>query len=92
MTKTSYLSFERKNKKLKNLITSKKQVDIKNCSVPTINISKYVLPNKEEQQLKFGLKHSFVGRNKNKKRLLSASLEGIKERVQNYSDHDQEFS
>ena len=36
---------------------------------------KYVLSNKEEQQLKLNLKHSFVDKNKIIKRLLAANME-----------------
>ena len=82
--KHRYLSFKTKDKKLANLIRSKKHVFIKHYSALRINISKYVLSNKEEQQLKLGLKHSFVDKNKNIKRLLAANIERIKERVQNH--------
>ena len=66
-----------------------KQVVIKHYSVPIINTSKYMLSNKEEQQLKLGLKHSFVDKNKKIKTLLAANMERITERVENSSDHDQ---
>ena len=86
--KHRYLSFKTKNKKLTNLIRLKKQVVIKH-SVPIINISQYVLSNKKQQQLKLGLKHSFVDENKNIKELLAANMERITERVENYLDRDQ---
>ena len=54
-----------------------------------INISKYVVSNKEEQQLKLGLNHSFVDKNKNIKILLAANMQRITERIENYLDHDQ---
>ena len=74
LAKHHYLSFKTKNK-LTNLIRSKKQVVIKHYSVPIINLFKYVLSNKEEQQLKLNLKHSFVDKNKIVKRLLAANME-----------------
>ena len=77
------LSFKTKNKKLANRIRSKKQVVIKHYFVPIINTSKYVLSNKEEQQLKLGFKHSFVDKNNNIRRLLASNLERITERVEN---------
>ena len=40
---------------------------VKHYSVLIRNISEYFLSNKEEQQLKLGLKHSSVDKNKNKK-------------------------
>ena len=83
------LSFKTKNKKLANRIRSKKQVVIKHYFVPIIKISKYVLSNKEEQQLKLGFKHSFVDKNNNIRRLLASNLERIAERDENYLDHDQ---
>ena len=83
------LLFKTKNKKLANRIRSKKQVVIKHYFVPIINTSKYVLSNKEEQQLKLGFKHSFVDKNNNIRRLLASNLERITERDENYLDHDQ---
>ena len=66
-----YFSFKTNSKKLTNLIRSEKQVAVKYYSVPIINISKFVLSNKEEQQLILGLKSSFVDKNKNKKKVIS---------------------
>ena len=48
-----------------------------------------MLSNKKEQQLKLGLKHSFVDKNKKIKTLLAANMERITERVENSSDYDQ---
>ena len=48
-----------------------------------------MLSNKEEQQLKLGLKHSFVDKNKKIRKLLAANMERITERVENSLDHDQ---
>ena len=89
LAKHRYFSLKTKNKKLTNLIRSKKQVVIKHYSVLIINIFKFVLSHKEEQQLKLGLKHSFADKNKNIKKLLAANMERITERVENSSDHDQ---
>ena len=89
LVKFHYLSFKRKNKKLPNLIRLKKQVVIKHYSLPIINIYKYVLSNKEQQQLELGLKHKFVDKNKNLKSLLAANMERLTERVENYLDNDQ---
>ena len=88
LTKHRYLSFKTKNEKLGNLIRSKKQVAIKHYSVPIINICRYVLSDKEELQLKLGLKHSFLDKNMNIKKLLAANMDRITERVENYLDHD----
>ena len=79
LAKHRYLSFKTKNKKLLNLIRSEKQTDIKHYSARVINKSKYVLSNKEEQQLKLGLKHIFVDKNKNIKKLLAANMERVAE-------------
>ena len=40
-----------------------------------------MLSSKEEQQLKLGLKHSFVDKNKNTKKLLAANMERVPEKV-----------
>ena len=71
LAKRPYFSLKTNSKKLKNLIRSEKQVAVKYYSVPIINISKFVLWNKEEQQLILGLKSSFVDKNKNKKKVIS---------------------
>ena len=89
LAKYRYLSFKTKNKKVISLISSLKQVVIKHYSVPIINILKYVLSNKEEQQLKYSLNHSFVDKNKNVKKLLAPNMERITESVENYLDQDQ---
>ena len=89
LAKSRYLSFKTKNKKVISLISSLKQVVIKHYSVPIINILKYVLSNKEERQLKYNLNHSFVGKNKNAKKLLAPNMDRITERVKNYLDQDQ---
>ena len=47
-----------------------------------------MLSNKEDQQLKFGLKHSSIDKNKNIKRLLAANIKRITKRVESYLDHD----
>ena len=41
-----------------------------------------MLSNKEEQQLKFSLKHSFVDKTKNIKKILAANMERITESVE----------
>ena len=83
------MSFKTKNKKLKNLIRLKKQVVIKHYSVPIINISKYVLSSKKEEQLKLCLNHSLVDKNKNIKILLAPNMERSTEKVRSSLDLDQ---
>ena len=46
-----------------------------NFSVPVINLSSHVLTEKEHNHLKYGLKCSFIDRNKDVKKYLSAELE-----------------
>ena len=41
-----------------------------------------MLSNKEEQQLELGLKHSFVDKNQNIKRLLAANMERVTQGVE----------
>ena len=89
LAKHRYLSFKTKNKKLINLIRSTKTEVIKHYSVPIVNISKHELSSKEEQQLKLGLKHSFVDKNKNTKKILAANMEKVTERVENSLDQNQ---
>ena len=89
LAKRRYLSFKTKNKKLINLIRSKKPEVIKHYSVPIINISKHELSSKEEQQLKLGLKHSLVDKNKNTKKILAANMEKVTESLENSLDQNQ---
>ena len=79
LAKHRYLSIKTKKTRTKKLIGTKKQVFIKHYSIRIINTSKFVLSNKEEQQLKLGLKHSFVDKNKSIKKLLAANMERITE-------------
>ena len=83
------MSFKTKNKKLKNLIRLKKQVVIKHHSGPIINISKFVLSSKKEEQLKFCLNHSLVDKSKNIKMLLAPNMERSTEKVGSSLDLDQ---
>ena len=46
-----------------------------NFSVPVINLSSHLLTEKEHNHLKYGLKYSFIHRNKDVKKYLSAELE-----------------
>ena len=48
-----------------------------------------MLSNKEDQQPKLRLKHSFVDKNKNIKKLLAANMERVAERVENSLDQYQ---
>ena len=64
-------------------------MSFKQYSVPIINISKYAISNKEEQQLKVSLKRSVLDKNNNIKLLLAANLDRITERVKNSSDQNQ---
>ena len=52
-----------------------------NYSVPLINLSDHTLNKFEERQLKFGLDHSFVDKNKNQRKFLAANMETISQRV-----------
>ena len=83
------MPFKTKNKKLINLIRSTKTEVIKHYSVPIFNISKHELSSKDEQQLKLGLKHGFVDKNKNTKKILAANMEKVTERVENSLDQNQ---
>ena len=60
------LSFQTKKKKLKRLIDLKiKNNNIDNFSVPVFNLSSYVLTEKEDNHLRYGLKVCFIDLNKN---------------------------
>ena len=65
-----------KNKKLFNLtkIRTKEKVDYK---VPIVNLWNYQLNEKEYDQLKMGLNHCFINKDKNKKRHIAANMESI---------------
>ena len=69
-------SFRRKNKKLFNLTKrrTKENVDYK---VPIINLSNYQLNKKEYNQLKMGLNHCFINKDKNQKKHVAANMESI---------------
>ena len=78
-------SLQTKNKKLKRLIDLKvKNSNINNFSVPVINISSYVLTEKEHNHLKYGLKYCFIDRNKNVKKYLSAELETLAQQTSDF--------
>ena len=61
-------SFKTKNKKLANLMKNKKDDTFTDYSVPIINISSYTLNDSEYNQLKFGLNHCFINKDKHIKK------------------------
>ena len=69
-------SFRTKNKKLLNLMKrrTKDKVDYK---VPIINLSNYQLNEKEYAQLKMGLNHCFISKDKNIKKHIAAIIKSI---------------
>ena len=79
--KTRIESFQTKNKKIKELIQSKSDVEDIYYYAPVINISNTTLSYKEQQQLSFGLEHSYVDKNKHIRKNLAANFETIADRV-----------
>ena len=74
-------SFRTKNKKLKVLISSKTKTLNVNYCVPIVNLSETVLTHQEQQQLSFGLDHSFIDKNKHIKKVLAANLETVADKI-----------
>ena len=64
-------SFEKKNKNINSLLKSKKDTTT-NYTVPIINLSSYKLSAAENNQLKFGINHSFVNKDKQTKKIYSS--------------------
>ena len=69
-------SFRTKNNKLFNLIERKKEENI-NYEVPIINLSSYILNEYEYEQLKMGLNHCFINKDKNIKKHIPANMESV---------------
>ena len=61
-------SFKTKNKKIANLMKNQKDDTFTNYSVPIINLSSYTLNDSEYNQLKFGLNHCFINKDKHIKK------------------------
>ena len=70
-------SFRTKNKKIANLIKNQKDDTFTNYSVPIINLSNYTLNDSEYNQLKFGLNHCFINKDKHIKKNIVANMESL---------------
>ena len=82
-------SLRTKNKKIHNLLQLKNKNIFSKYSVPVINLSSYELSSTELKQLKLGLHHSFIDRNKHIKKNLAANLESVAQRTLNDVNHTQ---
>ena len=69
-------SFRTKNKKFFNL-TKRKTKENVDYKVPIINLSNYQLNENEYNQLKMGLNHCFINKDKNLKNHIAANMESI---------------
>ena len=69
-------SFKKKDKKICNLLKSKKYTTT-NYAVPIINLSSFILCYTEYNQLKFGINHSFVNKDKHMKKHIAADIESL---------------
>ena len=69
-------SFKKKNKKIYNLLKSKKDATT-NYTVPIINFSSYILSDAEYNQLKFGIKRSFINKDKHMKKHIATNMESL---------------
>ena len=69
-------SFRTKNKKFFDL-TKRKTKENVDYKVPIINLSNYQLNEKEYNQLKMGLNHCFINKDKNLKNHIAANMESI---------------
>ena len=63
-------SFKTTNKEIANLLKNKKDDTFTNYSVPIINLSSYTPNDSEYSQLKFGLNHCFINKDKHIKKTL----------------------
>ena len=63
-------SFKTTNKEIANLMKNKKDDTFTNYSVPIINLSSYTPNDSEYNQLKFGLNHCFINKDKHIKKTL----------------------
>ena len=70
-------SFKTKIKKIVNLMTSQKDDTFTNYSVPIINLSSYTLNDSEYNQLKFGLNHCFINKDKHIKKDIATNMESL---------------
>ena len=66
-------SFKTKNKKIAN----QKDDTFTNYSVPIINLSSYTLNDSEYNQLKFGLNHCFINKDKHIKKDIATNMESL---------------
>ena len=73
------ISFQTKNSKIANLLPTRRNTD--SYQVPVINLSNVDLNERESQQLKLGLEHCFVDKNKYVKRNLANSFESLADKV-----------
>ena len=67
---------QKKNKNIYNLLKSKKDTTT-NYTLPIINLSSYILSEAENNQLKFGINHSFVNKEKQMKKYIAANMESL---------------
>ena len=70
-------SFKTKIKKIVNLMRSQKDDTFTNYSVPIINLSSYTLNDSEYNQLKFGLNHCFINKDKHIKKDIATNMESL---------------
>ena len=70
-------SYKIKNNKIANLIKKKPVPSYPEYQVPIINLSSHELTEEEYQQLKFGLNHSFINKNKNIKKDIATRMESV---------------
>ena len=70
-------SFKVKNNKIFNLIKRKPLLTYPEYKVPIINLSDHQLTKEEYQQLKFGLNHSFINKDKNLKKDIAIHMESL---------------
>ena len=78
-------SFTKKNKKIYNLLKSNKHATT-NYTVPIINLFSYILSDAEYNQLKFGINHSFVNKDKRMKKHRVANMECLAYSTSKYVD------
>ena len=70
-------SFKVKNDKIFNLIKRKPVPKYPEYKVPIINLSSHQLTDTEYRQLKFGLNHSFINKDKNVKKDIATHMESL---------------
>ena len=86
LSKERYSMFQTKNRKLRFLLQYKqKNVTF---SVPIVNLSDHSLTKLEKEQLKLGLEHSYIDKNKHQRKFLAANFETIAQKVNEDIPHD----